>query len=222
MRAKIIANVIGAGSVARDFVRLVKGWRNSPLKEAKEQKRGGAQAILECMLDQEQPEGDLEVDISGKVVIQQMDRDLQDFEAIPYWYTDVARSRGEGICPGVYVIITSDSSGKKYRVTGVSFSRQAIRIKDVQGNAFLLPWELAEPCQREGNERPYWFTSQAKSDGQDLQCGDYVSLTCTDEKYELMDIIWSSGNLRIRSAGHIEQLFLPWRFIRPYEEESSK
>jgi len=57
MKARVIANVIGAGSVASDFVRLVQGWRNSPPEEAKE-KRRGAQDILESMRAQEKPDRD--------------------------------------------------------------------------------------------------------------------------------------------------------------------
>jgi hypothetical protein len=217
MRARIINKLIHTGTVARDYVRLIKGGRHSPLKEADKQRGREAQDILESMRDQERPENDLEIDITGKVVIQQMDRDLKDFGLVPYYYTDLARSRCEGICPGVYVRLLGDPSRRRYRTIHVSFSRQATRIKDAQENEFVLPWDMVEPCQNEGGDRPYWFTARAKDRGEDLEIGDYVRLSFgQDEKYKLTEIFWEYGSVRVQQAGGTEGMVLPWRFVKPW------
>ncbi len=217
MNARLLINVISTGDRARDYVRLVKGPRHRPPVECRGESRREAQTILETIQDQNQPY-EPDINIQGQVLINQMDSDLQDFGVVPYWYSGAARSRGEGIYPGVLIIISGDPARKRYRTTGVSFRRQAVRIKDAEGNEFVLPWEMAVPVVGQETDRPYWFTALARDRGEDLQVGDYVSVAGADEKFELTGIFWEFGEVEIRAVGSDEYQVMPWKHIRPWEE----
>ena len=217
MRARIVMNQIKSGATARDYLRRVKGGLLRPRQEAREPSRGEACGILETIRNQTQPyEPDIAVE--GQTLLKQMDTDLEDFGLVPYWYSDLARSRGEGIYPGVLIIISGDPSRKRYRTTGVSFRRQAIRIKDAQGNEFVLPWEMAVPVVGQETDRPYWFTALARDRGEDLQVGDYVSVAGAAEKHELTDVSWEHGEVEVRVVGSVEYQVMPWKHIRPWGE----
>ena len=218
MKARLFINLISTGDRARNYLRLVKGPRRHQPVEASDAPRGGeAQDILETIQNQDQPY-DLDINIKGKNLIGQMDRDLEDMGLVPYWYTEMARSRGEGIYPGVAVVITGDPSRKRYRTMGVSINRQAIRIRDTEKNEFTLPWDLVVPAEGQETDRPYWFTSLAKVRGEDLQVGDYVRVVGLEGKHELTAIFWEFGEVEIRSVGSDEYQGMPWKHIRPWED----
>ena len=181
MKARLFINLISTGDRARDYLRLVKSPRRHQQVETLGESNGReAQAILETIQDQNQPD-ELDINIKGQTLIKQMDTDLEDFGIVPYWYSELARSRGEGIYPGVSVIITGDPSRTSYRTMGVSYRRRAIRIRDGK-TEFTLPWDLVVPAEGQETDRPYWFTSLARVRGEDLQVGDYVRLDGTEEK----------------------------------------
>jgi hypothetical protein len=214
MKARLFINLISTGDRARNYLRLVKGpRRHQPVEALDSSNRGEAHEILETIQNQNEPY-ELDINIKGKNLINQMDRDFEDMELVPYWYTDLARSRGEGIYPGVSVIITGDPSRERYRTLEVSLSRQAIRIEDTAKNEFILPLGMVVPVQGQEKDRPYWFTALARERGEDLQVGDYVRVG-TDEKYELMDVFWEYGEVRVRAVGSVESQVMPWRHIRP-------
>lgn len=53
-----------------------------------------------------------------------------------------------------------------------------------------------------------------------MEIGDYVKVDVTpDEKYELMDIFWEYGDVEVRKVGSIENQGMPWRYVRPWEED---
>ena len=218
MKARLFINLISTGDSARNYLRLVKGPRRHPPVETLGESHGReAQAILETIQDQNQPD-ELDINIKGQTLIKQMDTDLEDFGLIPYWYSELARSRGEGIYPGVLIIISGDPARKRYRTTGVSFRRQAIRMKDAEGNEFVLPWEMGVPVVGQETDRPYWFTALARDRGEDLQVGDYVSVAGADEKHELTDVSWEHGEVEVRVVGSVEYQVMPWKHIQPWEE----
>jgi hypothetical protein len=218
MRARLYTNQLKIGAAARDYIRLVTDVPHRPTKNLSESRRGEAQGILESIRDQESPEDDLDISITGHSVVQQLDRDLEDFSLIPYWYSDLARSRGEGIYPGVQVIIDGDSSLQSYRTIEVSFDQESVRMKDSKGREFILPWDLVVPVQGQEKERPYWFTGLARERGDDLQVGDYVRVLGLEQKYELTDIFWQYGDVQVRKVGATSYLGMPWKHIRPWEE----
>lgn len=216
MRARIFINQMQRSSAARDYLRLVKGGLVRPMQEAKEPSKGEAQGILETIQGQPQPY-EPDIDIEGQTLLKQMDTDLEDFGVVPYWYSQLARSRGEGIYPGIQVVITGDSSRTSYRTIEVSFSSRAIRVSDGE-QEFILPWDMVVPVEGNERDRPYWFTAQARDRGESLEIGDYVRVVGLEDKYELMHIFWEYGNVEVRAAGRDECLGMPWRYIRPWEE----
>jgi len=218
MKARLFINGIRTGDRAGDYLRLVRGPRRQPQVETLDiLRRGEAQVILESIQNQTQPY-EPDIDIEGKTLISQMDSDFEDFGVVPYWYSEIARSRGEGIYPGVSVIIAADPLRIKYRTIDVSFSRRAIRITDGK-NVFILPWDMVVPIEGQEKDRPYWFTALALDRGEDLQIGDYVRLLGTDDKYELMDIFWEYGDVEIRAVGSDEYQVLPWKSVSPWRED---
>ena len=217
MKARLFINRISTGDRARNYLRLVEGpRRHLPVHGLGQSTGREAQAILETIQNQMQPY-EPDIDIEGQTLLEQMESDLEDFGVVPYWYSPVARSRGEGIYPGIQVVITGDSSRTSYRTVGVSFSRRAIRISDGK-NEFILPWEMVVPVEGQERDRPYWFTALARSRGEDVQVGDYVRLSGTDEKYELTGIFWEFGEVEVRVVGSEEFQGIPWKHIRPWEE----
>lgn len=217
MRARIFINEMRSGAVARDYLRLVKGGLVRPTQEAKEPSRVEAWGILETNQDQNQSDV-LDVSIEGKSLITQMDHDLADFGLIPYWYSDLARSRGEAIRPGVRVIISGDPLRQGFETVEVSFEQESVRMRDSRGQEFVVPWDLVMPAEGREKDRPYWFTAQARDRGESLEIGDYVRVVGLEDKYELMDIFWAHGHVQIRGVGSDEYLGMPWRHIRPWEE----
>lgn len=217
MRARIFINEMRSGAAARDYLRLVKGARHERIRGNQEPTRGEACGILETVRNQTQPY-EPDIDIEGQTLIKQMNTDLQDFGLIPYWYSDVARSRGEGIYPGVQVVITGDPSRQGFETVEVSFEQESVRMRDSRGQEFVVPWDLVMPAEGREKDRPYWFTAQARDRGESLEIGDYVRVVGLEDKYELMDIFWAHGHVQIRGVGSDEYLGMPWRHIRPWEE----
>ena len=221
MKAKLVINRLRTGDIARNYIRLVKESqpRHLPVEADDASTTVKAQAILETIESQNQPD-DLDISIEGKDLIKHMDQSGLTDLTIPYWYTEMARSRGEAICPGVHVIITGDPSREEYETIHVSFGHEATRIRDTKGNEFVLPWDMVVPVQGQEKDRPYWFTARARRRGQSLEIGDYVKVDVTpDEKYELTDIFWEYGDVEVRKVGSIENQGMPWRYVRPWEED---
>ena len=65
---------------------------------------------------------------------------------------------------------------------------------------------------------PFYFSSLARQRQEDLQVGDYVKISGLDGKYELMDIMWKYGSVRIRRIGHIDAMTMPWSYVKPFKE----
>jgi hypothetical protein len=147
MRAKLYANRLKIKGAAWEYLRLVRSSSPKPTKKIDESHGREAQEILETIEKQNPPE-DLDINIPGKTLIDQMDRDFEDMGLVPYWFTDLARSRGEAIHPGSHVFIVGDPSGKTYRTIQVSYDQQSVRVRDAEENEFVLPWEMVKPSSR--------------------------------------------------------------------------
>ncbi len=218
MKARLFINSIGTGDRARDYLRLVRGPLRHPRVETLGEPRREARAILETVQNQTQPY-EPDIDIEGKTLISQMGTDLEDFGLIPYWYSELARSRGEGIHPGVRVIISGDPLRQNYQTVEVSFEHESVRMRDTKGREFVVPWDMVVPVQGNERGRPYWFTSRARERGDDLQVGDYVRVAGLEDKYELMHIFWEYGNVEVRAVGSDEFMGMPWKHIRPWRND---
>jgi len=150
MKARIIRGLIETGTAARDFIRLVKNASSRAVKGMDESHGTEAREILE-FIEKQNPPDDLDINIQGKTLIDQMDRDFQDMGLIPYWFTDLARSSGEAIHPGSHVFIIGDPSGKTYRTIQVSYDHQSVRVRDIEETEFVLPWEMVKPSSSRRN-----------------------------------------------------------------------
>lgn len=217
MKARLLVNSIGTGDRARDFLRLVRGPRYLHRAETLGESRREARAILETAQNQTQPY-EPDIDIEGRTLISQMTTDLEDFGLVPYWYSEAARSRGEGIYPGVSVIIAADPLRTIYRTVEISFSSRSIRVSDGK-NEFILPWDMVVPVEGNERDRPYWFTALARDRGEDLQVGEYVRVAGTEDKYELTNIFWEFGEVEVRVVGADEYLGMPWKYVSPWRED---
>jgi hypothetical protein len=220
MKAKLVINRLRTGDIARNYIRLVKESqpRHLPVEADDASTTVKAQAILETIESQNQPD-DLDFNIDGKNLLKHMDQAGLTDLTIPYWFTSLAKSRGEAIVSGVHVLITGDPSRTLYKTVEVSFQHQSIVVIDAGDNEFVLPWDLIEPAEGHERDRPYWFTADARKKGEGLEIGDYVQLIgMPTEQYELTDIFWQYGDVEIRKVGSSEYLGMPWDHVEPWKK----
>ncbi|MGO9570405.1 MAG: hypothetical protein ACLP5H_22970 [Desulfomonilaceae bacterium] len=69
---------------------------------------------------------------------------------------------------------------------------------------------------------PFWFSSVARAVGLSLKIGDFVSLSGLKDKFELVGIYRRRNSVRVRRIGQIDQLYIPWWHVEPWEEEAPK
>jgi hypothetical protein len=119
MKARLVVNSISTGDSARNYLRLVKASRHHPSVEAlDESHRREAQEILESVRKQDDSGYELDIDITGKNLIDQMDRDFESVGLIPYHFSKAAAEAGEDISVGTNVIIPNDD--RKFRTVAIS------------------------------------------------------------------------------------------------------
>ena len=66
---------------------------------------------------------------------------------------------------------------------------------------------------------PYWFSSLARDNNENLQIGDYVRVTGLNSKFELMEIFRRFGSVRVRRIGASDEMVFPWRYVTPWKKE---
>ncbi len=87
------------------------------------------------------PQDEIDLGImDGEFLNRRLDKELTEFKVLPYFFTDAARSRGEGISKGSYVRITGDD--RNFRVLRVSYEQESIRLEDENHNEFVVPWNI--------------------------------------------------------------------------------
>jgi hypothetical protein len=79
--------------------------------------------------------------------------------------------------------------------------------------------ESATTRQSQELSVPYYFSDVARQRQQNIEIGDYVRVSGLQNKYELMDIIWKYGSVRVRQVGHIESMTMPWNAVTPWKKE---
>ena len=79
--------------------------------------------------------------------------------------------------------------------------------------------EVATTQQFQELRVPYYFSSLARRRQENIEIGDYVRVSGLQNKYELMDIIWKYGSVRVRQVGQVESTTMPWNAVTPWEKE---
>ena len=143
MKAKIVANQLRTNGTALKYIRLVKNATPIPRKGTDESHRNEAQDILESVRQQDNSGYELDINIEGKHLIGQMDRDFEDMGLVPYHFSKAAAEAGQDISLGTYVIIPNDD--RKFRVVSISRCKGSVRIRDASGSEYLIPWQLVQP-----------------------------------------------------------------------------
>jgi len=151
MKARIVKTLIDTRSVARDFIRLVRGRKESPVKAATENKtQEGAAEVLEAFRKNTKAD-EPEYILTGKNVIRAMDQQMTDL-CIPFEFTSAAREAGRGIREGSCVMIPSDD--RAFKVIKIWYEYQSIRIgdpEDPNGVQYVLPWNMVRLLDQNGS-----------------------------------------------------------------------
>ena len=66
---------------------------------------------------------------------------------------------------------------------------------------------------------PYWFSSAAHDNDEDLQIGDYVRVLGLNSKFELMEIFRKFNSVRVRRIGASDEMVFPWDMVSPWKKE---
>ena len=143
MRARLFTNILRAGSVARDYLRLVESRRHRTSTGMDDPNSREAQKILESFQDANKPEYELDINISGDDLIHLLDRDFEQVGLIPYYFSDAARLAGEAISEGSRVIIFADD--RTFTVVRIVRQSGAVCIKDSDDSEYVVPWNLVRP-----------------------------------------------------------------------------
>lgn len=148
MKARIIKGLIDTGSAARDFIREVCGGKQSPHKPVVEgETRERAADLLESFRNHRRP-GESQYILSGKRVITAMDEQLCEF-GWPF-FNSSGKQFADWITRGTVVTINGDP--RRFRVLEIWWGYESIRLRDDQGNEFIVPWRIVMPWPVESDE----------------------------------------------------------------------
>ena len=144
MKAKIYANQLKIDGTAREYIREVQNSRHIPVKETGEPKKAEALGILETFQNHNEPPEEIDIGvITGENMNWQLDNDLMDFRNLPYFFSDAARSKGEGIMEGDSVSLLGDD--RVFKVIRISYESESVRIRSEDDFDFTVPWRLIRP-----------------------------------------------------------------------------
>ena len=144
MKAKIYANQMRLGGTAQEFIREVQNSRHAPVNGTGEPKKAEALGILETFQNHNEPPEEIDIGvITGENMNWQLDKDLMDFRMLPYFFSDAARSNGEGIAEDDFVSLLGDD--RVFKVIRISYESESTQIRDEHGNDFVVPWRLIRP-----------------------------------------------------------------------------
>lgn len=146
MRARIIKTILGTGSVARDYIRLVCGRKH--VSESQGTEHGtpeGAPSILESFRNQRnQRESDYI--LTGKRVIRALDEQIKD-------YLSPAERFANWVTCGSYVSVDGDE--RRFTVMEIRWDRGAIRVQDDEGYDYVIPFSLIGPWPKEEDDEQH-------------------------------------------------------------------
>ncbi len=144
MRAKLSINQMKMGGTALEYIRQVQNSRHISVNQTGEPKKAEALGILETFGVHNEPPEEIDIGvITGENMNWQLDNDLMDFKVIPYFFTDAARSKGEGIAEGDCVSLLGDD--RIFKVIRISYESESVRIRAEDDFDFTVPWRLIRP-----------------------------------------------------------------------------
>lgn len=143
MRAKLSINQMKIGGSASEYLRLVRNATPIPTKTVDESHRREAQEILESIREQDNSGYELDINIEGKNLIDQMDKDFESVGLVPYHFSKSAAEAGEAISVGSRISIPGDE--RQFKVVSISRHYGAVCIRDASGSEYLIPWQLVQP-----------------------------------------------------------------------------
>ncbi len=142
MKAKLFVNQMRLGGSAWEYLRLVRNANPIPPKAIEESHGREAQEILESAREQDNSGYELDINIEGKNLIDQMDRDFESVGLIPYHFSKAA-AKEDAISVGTRVSIPHDD--RQFRVVSIFRRYGAVSLRDADGNEYLIPWQLPRP-----------------------------------------------------------------------------
>ncbi len=146
MRAKLCVNQLKLGGSAWDYIRQVQEARQIPAKEPDPTQEAEAREILESFKETMKPPEEIDLGIiTGEKIIRRLDSDLVDARVLPYYFSDEATRRGEGITKGSKVTLVGDD--RIFEVLTVSYPDESLLIRDDKDNEFIIPWGLVRPFE---------------------------------------------------------------------------
>jgi hypothetical protein len=77
----------------------------------------------------------------------------------------------------------------------------------------------ASPARSLDLALPYYFSGLAHRRQEDIQVGDYVQVSGLNKKFELVDILWKYGSVRVRQVGRLDSMSMPWHLVKPWKKE---
>ncbi len=143
MKVRLFVNQFRTDGTALEYIRLAKNVSPRQTKGIDESHTREAQEILESVREQDNSGYELDIDITGKNLIDQMDSDLEDMGLVPYHFSKAAAEAGEAISVGSHVSIPHDD--RRFSTLAVSRRKASVRLRDGAGNEYVVPWQLPRP-----------------------------------------------------------------------------
>jgi len=148
MKAKLYAKQLKIGGPASEFIQEAEDSRNTSVKENSEPKKAAAMEMLESLEDTMKPQDEIDLGImDGGFLNRRLDNELTEFKVIPYFLTNEARAKGEGLREGDSTYLLGDD--RIFDVVLISYESESIRLRDDNDNEFVVPWSLIRPCADE-------------------------------------------------------------------------
>jgi hypothetical protein len=146
MKARLFVNQLRTDGTALEYIRQVQNSRHISMNQTGEPKKAEALGVLEAYQDSNQPPEEIDLGvITGKDMNRQLEYDLSDFRVIPYFFSDAARSKGEGIAEGDAVSLPGDD--RIFKVIRISYESESVRIRSEDDFDFTVPWRLIRPLR---------------------------------------------------------------------------
>ena len=144
MKARLFVNQLRIDGTAREYIRQVQNSRHISVYQSGEREKAQALGILETFENHNEPPEEIDIGvITGENMNWQLDNDLMDFRNLPYFFSDAAKSNGEGISEGDSVSLLGDD--RRFEVVHISFESESFHLRAEDDVDFTVPWRLIRP-----------------------------------------------------------------------------